>query len=1358
MAANTEATNGDQPKVDPIDSSVVRDEDIQPQIKTEKSLTDSQKLSIENLKPTWFERTVVQYPCICCWSWCAFAMLFAVLTGAFVSSGKLAFDQRGVWDVRSHEVQKQFDAFMLARSEIKKNESAFSQFTPQSQNFHPLYVVYYSEDETENFLTASQLQWMKEIEDKVAATSYSDKCVFQPGVDTTQQAITFANLDASTNMISADRQPGNNTVVVFSGTSSKLIDGGMYTVWISSIGAGEFKLHTIDSNLVASEVDFSNAGDISAGARFLPTKKVCGSAESVLNHAYPNADAQKELYCNGFLPKSTTNDVPVIGKVCGCAAGSIVHDAGPTCAQDCTSHFGKNPFCMSTAYVPPGADNTQAIADANLAKMCPNAAGLSPSEKMEYKNARQSVLPKDWTCSSTGAPASAKIVRSLFWIGGPLEGYTRTAGDTVEDQMDDLLKWTKDNLFEKIQEISKEAHDKAEGTSRVVIMAPIMVRLVFDSIMSTDGILAFGSIWFVFMWTWCSTGSFLLAAGTIFETFISLPMAMATWGCFNQKYLGFLTVMMIFVILGIGADDVFVLVDAWKQSGLQPGIGDDLQVRFCYAYRRARDAMMVTTMTTFFGFFAAGLSNVPSVSGFGYFAALVVFWDYIMCITFFASLVVVYHKYFERKNACCTPCCPGRCAGHMGCCPLKCLGSEEPKHFYKKPRLVAPLVVLLVLGFAIAFFQPFFGCLLFCGGLIYIYSTISAQADSSTARPVERFFETYYFSFAKRHKYKLLGCSSTIFVACAVIAVLMLRLPTEEEPFLSDTHPLQIYLESGSFFDGSGTNPMSWVYVTFGIDKENALDRSGVDYQQPGTGFQQNLPEEPLGVVQYSSAARQAMVSVEGQKEIVQLCDSLRETPTVTVYDEDCEWVVHRGVGYPRFVPSKASLLNSNRLRTVTVAGTEAYLEVTGNDALTDVSTGFCASGVYCFMYSVRDYVVNFCDGAGLKNQWVASRGNLFSSLCVDVNGNTITGGTSAFPTSDLDAVMASAGFKLYEDVILKEERLKSGMSYDEFVRNRMTNKRLVDGKLQFAFIGMNGSIPTGEFPYSEQKKLYELFQDYFASKLKVNSEAFFSSFVFNWMLITEALMRNTFQSMALGLVFCVFVACLMTWNVWVALLAVSSVVMVVAIGVGFICLMGWKLGIIEAIVLIVIVGISVDYSVHIAHAYNHAFESSTWTATEAREKKTLAAVQTMGISLVSGVATSMGAAVFLWFCEVSFFRKFGQFLMTTLVISFSITFGYLIPVLLAIGPVQGRGVLPTIPLPCLKKSESTNGDSGKKAKEDETSEQLEAQKPKSTTTTTADEAAPKENGQNGAGGTWTEEQEPRPSGFNATSEPAASA
>lgn len=60
--------------------------------------------------------------------------------------------------------------------------------------------------------------------------------------------------------------------------------------------------------------------------------------------------------------------------------------------------------------------------------------------------------------------------------------------------------------------------------------------------------------------------------------------------------------------------------------------------------------MLVTTITTCFCFAAAGFSSIPSVSGFGWFAAMVVMFDYLLVMTLYAAAILVYHFHFERKN------------------------------------------------------------------------------------------------------------------------------------------------------------------------------------------------------------------------------------------------------------------------------------------------------------------------------------------------------------------------------------------------------------------------------------------------------------------------------------------------------------------------------------------------------------------------------------------------------------------------------------------------------------------------------------------------------------------------------------
>jgi len=90
--------------------------------------------------------------------------------------------------------------------------------------------------------------------------------------------------------------------------------------------------------------------------------------------------------------------------------------------------------------------------------------------------------------------------------------------------------------------------------------------------------------------------------------------------------------------------------------------------------------------------------------------------------------------------------------------------------------------------------------------------------------------------------------------------------------------------------------------------------------------------------------------------------------------------------------------------------------------------------------------------------------------------------------------------------------------------------------------------------------------------------------------------------------------------------------------------LLGWFLGSIESILIGIIAGFSVDYVVHLAHAYESAVGD-----TYARIKSSFA---DMGISVLNGMITSVAASIPLFFCQLQFFKKFGTFLC--LVIAFS--------------------------------------------------------------------------------------------------------
>lgn len=66
---------------------------------------------------------------------------------------------------------------------------------------------------------------------------------------------------------------------------------------------------------------------------------------------------------------------------------------------------------------------------------------------------------------------------------------------------------------------------------------------------------------------------------------------------FGILYFDFIHILAVFLVLGIGADDVFVVFDAWKQSDYLP---DEFE-RFKYCWTRSTASIFNTSFTTVIG-------------------------------------------------------------------------------------------------------------------------------------------------------------------------------------------------------------------------------------------------------------------------------------------------------------------------------------------------------------------------------------------------------------------------------------------------------------------------------------------------------------------------------------------------------------------------------------------------------------------------------------------------------------------------------------------------------------------------------------------------------------------------------------
>ena len=147
------------------------------------------------------------------------------------------------------------------------------------------------------------------------------------------------------------------------------------------------------------------------------------------------------------------------------------------------------------------------------------------------------------------------------------------------------------------------------------------------------------------------------------------------------------------------------------------------------------------------------------------------------------------------------------------------------------------------------------------------------------------------------------------------------------------------------------------------------------------------------------------------------------------------------------------------------------------------------------------------------------------------------------------------------------------------------------------------------------------------------------------------------------------FVLLFATSNWIVALLSMCSILITTIWSMSAMYALGWSFGILEAICVTVLVGLVVDYVVHMGMSY---LESPS----HSRKDRTIFACVNMGISICSGAISTVGASVFLTFCTITFFPKFGIFMAITIVFSF-ICAGVVFPAaLMELGPEGSRGMM----------------------------------------------------------------------------------
>ncbi|CAJ1377082.1 unnamed protein product [Effrenium voratum] len=185
-------------------------------------------------------------------------------------------------------------------------------------------------------------------------------------------------------------------------------------------------------------------------------------------------------------------------------------------------------------------------------------------------------------------------------------------------------------------------------------------------------------------------------------------------------------------------------------------------------------------------------------------------------------------------------------------------------------------------------------------------------------------------------------------------------------------------------------------------------------------------------------------------------------------------------------------------------------------------------------------------------------------------------------------------------------------------------------------------------------------------------------SVTFTQMELESQVLASTFMAFGGSITVSMVAVAIFTQNLILALYVCLNVILVVCVLSGFLLnIMDYEFGVAEAIGATIFVGLSLDYCLHLAHAYNEAPMS------ESLEKMRHALV-VIGPSIMGGAITTISGTAFLLPCRILLFQKLGWTLFANAIVSMVYTFMFLSPVLIICGPTGSMGTI--FCLPCFRR------------------------------------------------------------------------
>lgn len=165
-----------------------------------------------------------------------------------------------------------------------------------------------------------------------------------------------------------------------------------------------------------------------------------------------------------------------------------------------------------------------------------------------------------------------------------------------------------------------------------------------DSSVGRDMALACGSAAVTTLAMLVHTKSPFITVIGLVQVILSFPLSYFVYTFLGQlEFFPFLNFIGVFVVFALGADNVFVVVDKWKNARIKHPSASNLAIA-AIALPDAAGSMFLTSITTAIAFFATAICPVAPIKLFAIFCGLLIMFDYILCVLLVFPALCIYDR------------------------------------------------------------------------------------------------------------------------------------------------------------------------------------------------------------------------------------------------------------------------------------------------------------------------------------------------------------------------------------------------------------------------------------------------------------------------------------------------------------------------------------------------------------------------------------------------------------------------------------------------------------------------------------------------------------------------------------------